>query len=38
MSLRFPFSLMFGLILATSAFLTGIGQAETLSVVTFGGA
>jgi putative spermidine/putrescine transport system substrate-binding protein len=38
MSLRFPFSLMFGLILATSAFLTGIAQAETLSVVTFGGA
>src|SRR5580704_14708503 len=38
MSLRFPFSRMLGVTLATSAFLAGMAQAETLSVVTFGGA
>ena len=38
MSIRFPLSPMLGLTIATSAFLTGVAQAETLSVVTFGGA
>lgn len=38
MSLRFLSSRLPGLTLAASAFLTGLAHAETLSVVTFGGA
>jgi putative spermidine/putrescine transport system substrate-binding protein len=37
-SLNFPSSRLLGLTLAASAFVTGLVQAETLSVVDFGGA